>query len=194
VKRSRVIYKDGEFVTDEYDALVGTGNDKMLHIITNRLIDLTRFRTTDYVNYYKYFGIRAGRNMIVDALIKLFDYDTKIDIDKKYIYLYADNAVSMGEHIAALRAGIDKQKDNYLERISFENNFKNIVSAAKAGATGGNTIKTNFMFGGHTIEYGIDEMHRKPFDEFIIKEDTTKYKRESDDMDITDLFESFSVL
>lgn len=194
VKRSRVIYKDGEFVTDEYDALVGTGNDKMLHIITNRLIDLTRFRTTDYVNYYKYFGIRAGRNMIVDALIKLFDYDTKIDIDKKYIYLYADNAFSMGEHIAALRAGIDKQKDNYLERISFENNFKNIVSAAKMGATGGNTIKTNFMFGGHTIEYGIDEMHRKPFDEFIIKEDTTKYKRESDDMDITELFESFSVL
>lgn len=143
------IYEDLISKYDYHNYQIITVGTNFLEIMA-KLKNIDKFRTiTNDVNeIFMLMGIEAARNALIHEINIVINNDNNDIIDRRHIQLLVDMMTQQGFLISMDRHGMFKSTSGPLQRASFEETAKQLMSASVFNEVDNmNSISDNIMFG-----------------------------------------------
>lgn len=108
---------------------IETNGIDLENLLADERVDPYRTRCNDVLNVYHTLGIEAARQVLVDELKKVIEFDGTY-VDYRHIALLVDTMTYKGSLMAITRHGINRTETGVLMRCSFEETVNVITEAA----------------------------------------------------------------
>jgi len=108
---------------------IETNGIDLVNILADERVDPYRTRCNDVINVFNVLGIEAARQVLVDELKKVIEFDGTY-VDYRHIALLVDTMTYKGSLMAITRHGINRTETGVLMRCSFEETVNVLTEAA----------------------------------------------------------------
>ena len=109
-----------------------TNGSNLAGVIYNDSVDPYHTTSNEILEFYKLFGIEAGRNLFLDQFRRILDSEG-YSMDERHITLVADFMFNQGRPNAITAKGISRQRASFLSQITVGQVFPTIERAAFMG-------------------------------------------------------------
>lgn len=115
---------------DEKERVIHTNGSNMVEVLSLPFVDAVNTMTNDVWEVFEIFGIEAARNMIVQEINNVMEFNG-ITLDVRHIELLADVMTSRGFMMSTDRHGLKKNEGaQVLARASYEESVDMLSKAA----------------------------------------------------------------
>jgi DNA-directed RNA polymerase beta' subunit len=136
---------------------IETNGIDLENILADDRVDPYRTRCNDVVNVFNVLGIEAARQVLVDELKKVIEFDGTY-VDYRHIALLVDTMTYKGSLMAITRHGINRTETGVLMRCSFEETVNVITEAAVFAEFDSIKGVTEHIIMGKTAKIGTGSM------------------------------------
>lgn len=143
------IYQQLTAEHDYRDYIILTTGTNLLEIMSMlKNIDKYRTITNDVNEIFMLYGIEAARNALIHEINIVMNNDNSDTIDRRHLQLLVDMMCHQGFLISMDRHGMFKSTSGPLQRASFEETAKQLITASVFNEVDTmNSISDNIMFG-----------------------------------------------
>jgi DNA-directed RNA polymerase II subunit RPB1 len=115
--------------TDSDQICIETDGSNIDLLMNNKYFDYPNIRTNDIIDVYETLGIEAARNLLLEELKKVIEFDgTYVNI--RHFLTLVDTMTYKGDIMAITRHGINKTNTGPLMKCSFEETVDVLTDAA----------------------------------------------------------------
>jgi DNA-directed RNA polymerase beta' subunit len=108
---------------------IETNGSDLVNILADERVNPYRTRCNDVINVFNVLGIEAARQVLVDELKKVIEFDGTY-VDYRHVALLVDTMTYKGSLMAITRHGINRTETGVLMRCSFEETVNVLTEAA----------------------------------------------------------------
>lgn len=150
ISRAIIIEKDGEYT-------LATEGSNLAGMLKVPEVDASRTTTNNIMEISHVLGIEAGRNAIVNEVMKVLDAQG-LKVDVRHIMLIADSMTCKGKIKSIGRHGLAGEKASVLARAAFEETAKHLLNASVKGEEDTLRGVTENIIIGQTIPLGTGKV------------------------------------
>lgn len=151
-------YDAGEGIVTDHGEVVETEGSNLLGVLSLDCVDKTTVKTNDILEVCRVLGVEAARNMIIEELLTVVQFDGSY-INVRHVELLVDVMVHRGYLMAITRHGINRQDTGVLMRCSFEETVDILLDAAAFRETDNLRGVTENIMTGRMADFGTGSLN-----------------------------------